>query len=298
MSRAAKKAPTFEINGNALLEIDPTTYHNDPALTPSLSASVAHLLVSASPLHAFVEHPRLGGVKRERTKSMNTGDLFHALLLGAGKQLEIIDADNYKLKTTQDTRDAAFDAGKIPVLAPVHAEAASGCRIIAQRLADIGITFPPKRSEVGLFWVDHTTDGEPVQCRGLIDSWQPPLEYDLKSCRRATKEAIASAIAEHGYAIQRAAYRRGLEANVPKLAGRIAQRLIFFETAPPYDVVPVRLSALFAELGETLWQRAVDTWAECLRTESWPGVLGDTNELEVVDPPPWWLKRWEEAGAA
>lgn len=298
MTRAAKHAPSAGINGNALLEIDPTAYHNDPCLTPSLSASLAHLLVSASPLHAFVEHPRLGGVKRERTKSMTTGDLFHALLLGAGKQVEIIDADSYKTKAAQDAREAAFAAGKIPVLVDVHAEAESGAKIIASRLSDIGITFPAKRSEIGMFWVDHTTDGEPVQCRGLVDSWQPPHEYDLKSCRRATKEAIAAAIAEHGYAVQRAAYRRGLTANVPKMAGRLEQRMIFFETSPPYDVVPVRLSALFAELGETLWQRAVDTWAECMRTESWPGVLGDTSELEIVDPPPWWLKRWEEAGAA
>lgn len=290
-----KRAPSSGINGNALLKITPAEYFKDPALTPSLSASIAHLLVSASPLHAWTDHPRLGGVKREATKSMSTGDLFHALLLGAGKELEILDFDSYKTKAAQEARQAAEDAGKIPVLVEVHAEASSGCRIIANRLADLGIELDPKRSELGMFWVDHTTDGEPVQCRGLVDSWSPPVEYDLKSCKRATKEAISSSIAEHGYALQRAAYRRGLEANAPRSKGRIEQRLLFFETAPPYDVVPVRLSALFAELGETLWQRAVDTWAACLRADSWPGVLGDESELEVIDPPPWFLKRWEEA---
>lgn len=297
MSKSSKQKPHAGINGNTLLKISPAEYHADPALTPSLSSSIAHLIVSASPLHAWTEHPRLGGVRRKATGAMSTGDLFHALLLGAGKQIEIIDADSYKTKAAQDAREAAFSAGKIPVLAEVHADAASGCRIIAERLDELGVKLDPKRSELGMFWVDHTTSGQPVQCRALIDSWQPPLELDLKSCRRATKEAIASAIAEHGYHVQRAAYRRGIQANSPRIKGRLEQRLIFFETAPPYDVVPVRLSALFAELGETLWQRALDTWAECLRTENWPGVLGDSADVEIVDPPPWFLKKWQESAA-
>lgn len=289
----SKLIPHAGMNGTSLLKISPDEYHRDPCLTPSLSASIAWTLVDESPLHAWAQHPRLGAVSRPPTEATERGDLFHRMLLGAGKSLEVIDARDYKTAAAREARDAAREAGRIPVLREVHDDASSACRIIEGRLDDLGIKLKPARSEIGIFWVDQTSSGEPVQCRALVDQWQPPIEYDLKSISRMSTDAIASAIAEHGYHLQRAAYRRALEANAPKLVGRIKQRLIFFETAAPFDVVIVPLSALFLDLGETLWQRAIDTWADCLRSGHWPGVAGDAD-LVPIDPPPWLLKRWQE----
>lgn len=293
MTRAAKRAPSAGVNGTSLLSISAAEYFADPCLEPSLSASIAHTLVTVSPLQAWADHPRLGGVARKPKDVTERGDLFHALLLGAGKGIEVIPGfDNWTKKEAQALRQAARDAGRTPVLEHVHDDAQSACRVIRGRLEDLGVELDLKRSELGMFWVDHTTDGEPVQCRALVDNWAraKATEYDLKSCTKPTREAITRKVGEYGAHLQRAAYRRGLEANESKLAGRIQHRLIFFGVEPPFDVVPVRLSATFLALGEQLWQRALDTWAQCRRSGFWPGALGEEDEM-LVEPYPWQLQR-------
>lgn len=283
------------LSGTLFAKVTAAQYHADPCLTPSLSASIAHTMTSQSPLHGFTSHPRLGGVPYAPTTTTERGELFHALLLHEGKAIEVVPADDWKTKAAQDARKAAREARRIAVLERVFDDAQSGCRIIEGRLADLGVVLDYKRSELGMFWIDHTTSGEPVQCRALIDNWvqASATEYDLKSCARLHPETIANVIADYGAHVQRAAYRRGLEANVPKLAGRIRQRLIFFETAPPFDVAPVRIEPLYAELGAQLWQRALDTWAECMSSGHWPGMLGELDEL-TVSAPLWYLKRFED----
>ena len=42
-------------------DIPPREYHADPCPAPSLSRSIAKLLVERSPAHAYAAHPRLGG---------------------------------------------------------------------------------------------------------------------------------------------------------------------------------------------------------------------------------------------
>ena len=42
-----------------LLDMPEADYHKDPSPTPSLSSSIAKLLVNESPYHAYRQHPRL-----------------------------------------------------------------------------------------------------------------------------------------------------------------------------------------------------------------------------------------------
>ena len=286
---AAKK---LELNGTTMLaHVDAANYHADPCIAPSLTASIAWVLVNQSPLHAWSQHPRFGGSPSAPTVATERGDLMHALLLGRGKELEIIRADDYKTVAAREARDAARAAGRVPVLEERYADAESACRIITGRLDELDVKLNPKKSEIGMLWLDRTSDGSDVQCRALIDNFTSPTEYDVKTIGRATREAITAAITDYGAHVQRAAYRRGLELNYPNIAKRLQQRLLFVETSPPFDVVPVRLSAAFIELGETLWQRALDTWSACVREEYWPGVLGE-DDVMIADAPAWYVKRF------
>src|SRR6185503_15222345 len=97
-------------------------YHNDPCETPSLSASIAKLLIDKSPMHAHAAHPRFGGEKYESSAAQDAGTLIHRLLLGAGKDIETIDADDYRTNAAKAARDAAKAAGRIPVLTRVLEE--------------------------------------------------------------------------------------------------------------------------------------------------------------------------------
>src|SRR5688572_24266058 len=65
-----------------LLDITPADYHLDPCVTPSLSSSIAHTLVTKSPLHAWTEHPRFGALRSESSKAQDEGSIIHKLLLG------------------------------------------------------------------------------------------------------------------------------------------------------------------------------------------------------------------------
>lgn len=60
------------------------------AYPPRLSRSLACTLLSRSPLHAWHQHPKLGGGLAETpTRSLEGGSLIHALLLGEGPKIEV-----------------------------------------------------------------------------------------------------------------------------------------------------------------------------------------------------------------
>jgi hypothetical protein len=48
-------------------------YFAEPCAVPALSSSVANILETESPLHAWSTHPRLGGMKRAPTRSLDLG---------------------------------------------------------------------------------------------------------------------------------------------------------------------------------------------------------------------------------
>lgn len=260
-------------------------YHTDPCSTPSLSASIAHVISSQSPLHAYARHPKLGGVPRKDTRAFDMGSLAHSLLLGAGKEIAVIEADDWKTKVAREARDDARAEGKIPVLVRDHDEAKDAADTLRQRFAGFGIVLDGD-SETTAFWTETTRDGAKVQCRGMQDHLKLPTIYDLKSCRSASVGSCQRHVDSYGYAIQRAAYVSAMEKIRPDLAGRIDFVFVFFELAPPFAVTPVRLSGEFRELGERRWRRAVETWERCLRENYWPGY---TESIVDLDPPRWAL---------
>ena len=265
-------------------------YHADPCKVPALSSSIAHVIDTESPLHAWSRHPKLGGVPRQPTKSMESGSLSHALLLGDGKDIRIIDAGDYKTKAAKADRDAARDAGEIPVLRDDYEEALKTSVILRARFADHGIRLDGK-SEVTALWTERARDGAEVQCRGMMDHLKLPRIYDIKSTRSANPDVCRRHVESYGYAIQRAAYASAVERIKPEFAGRVDFIFVFYELEPPYAVTPARLSGSFRELGARGWRRAVDRWEECLRTNRWPGYADGIVELE---PSPWALVRDQE----
>jgi hypothetical protein len=269
-----------------IVRMDAEEYHRDPA-PPSLSASIAHVLVKQSPLHAYARHPRLGGVMPVPTLAMDKGALMHRLLLGVGKELRVIDAPDFRKSTAKDERDAAYAAGAVPVLALDHDEANHTARELRKRFDDLGIHLTGE-SELAAFWGEMTYDGDAVQCRGMFDHLALPRVYDLKGIWSAHPDVCRKHVDDYGYALQRAAYVSALEKLRPEYAGRIDFVFVFYETEPPYAVVPRRLSGEFRQLGERRWKRAVDTWARCLKTGVWPGYDDRIRDLE---PAPWALAK-------
>jgi hypothetical protein len=273
-----------------ILECSTVEYLNDPLPTPSLSSSLAHTLISRSPLHAFLQHPKLGGRPRRPSHEMDVGSLVHSLLLERGKGVEIIEADDWRKKTAKAAREAARQEGLIPVLRKTYDATFAASTVIRENLRKRGIAFTG-RSELVVAWEESSGYG-PVQCRAQIDHVQIDRGriIDVKTCDSAKPEACAKHTVDYGYAIQHAAYTRAVGRLHPELLGKLDFIFVFCEVAPPYAVTAARLDGSLREIGDNQWGRAVEMWGHCLRTGKWPAYTAD-DEIVNLEAPPWVIAR-------
>lgn len=278
-----------------LHRISAAEYHAETFLErPALSSSIATTLVTQSPLHAWAQHPKLGGTKGSgHTKAKDGGTLFHELVLGEGKGIVVIDAGDYKTKAAQADRDAAHAAGLTPVLRGAFEEASVAAAKIRARFEDLGIVFDGE-SEIAITWEVETALG-PVLCRGLMDHLREVdgIIYDLKSTRDAHPREFGKSCVTYGYDIQHAAYVQAVEQLRPELAGRVQFKFLCAELDEPHAVMVGTPKGGLRELGQRRWRRAVETWAGCLVANAWPGY-----GAQDVDAPRWAILQDEEREGA
>mgnify|MGYP001559543461 CR=1 FL=1 len=278
-----------ELPRNGFVRMTAAEYLADPCATPSLSNSIAQLLDGKSPLHAHARHPRLGGVASVDTEATLGGSLLHALLLGQGKELAVLDVKDWRTKAAQEAKLLALAEGKVPIKRAEYEESQLvASRVLEKLESSFGIVLKGE-SEIVALWEETTREGELVQCRGMLDHLilgdTSATIIDLKRCRSAHPEACARTAHGYGYAIQRAAYVSAVESIRPNLAGRVDYIIPFIEVDDGVvDVVPCRLTGEFRDSGERKWRRAVEIWARCMRENRWPGY---TQEIIDLAPPPW-----------
>lgn len=277
-------------------------YHADPSERPSLSSHCAVTLIRRSPAHAHLNHPRFGGVVGESTAEQDAGSIIHDMLLGGGQEVVRIDAPDFKTKKAQQERDAARDAGKIPIIA--HKYEALRATVKEMR-AVLPVDFSKARCELTAIW---ESNGCPCRCR--IDSLFSPdgpwllggkvaslanglwKIYDVKTCENAMLASEARNLFSMGYHVQAAANLDAIETLIPESAGRVSFVDLFIEREPPFGVVEVEFAGDFRELGARQWNRAKALWAACLASNKWPGY----ESKKTVSAPAWALG--EEMSAA
>lgn len=259
---------------------------------PELSQSVATVLVSESPKHAFDAHPDLGGEQRKATKEMDLGSVVHAMILGKGAQFEVVEGGHkdWKKKDAQEQRDALRAEGKIALLEREHERALTVTDIVAEKLRARGIVFDGV-VERRIRWTEQSRDGAIVHCAGTLDHAQKTnaglIIDDLKSSKSAHPEQFQRSMMRFGYDIQWAAYTRGGD-QAYKANGRVDMRFIVFEVTRPYCVTIARPAGTMRALGNLRWQRAVDAWAKCVRDNDWPEYCTGAVEIEA---PNWAIMR-------
>lgn len=265
-----------------LLKVTDEEYHADPCPEPSLSQSTASVLVGRSPAHAWLQHPRLGGVRSEATREMNVGTLVHAELLGTKSPACVIRRPDYRTKVAQEERDAAVAMGLVPILEREWERVQTAVTALRPKLEALGIRFSGE-SEVAVQWEEHFLDGTRVYCRGKADHVLRAENriIDVKKTVSAHPGDVARALISYGYDIQRAAYVRAFEALYPDMAGRTEFVFAFVEVEPPYEVTPAVLDGPLREIGEARWERACALWARCLKTNRWPGYAEGIVTLEA-----------------
>jgi hypothetical protein len=276
-----------------IIECTDLEYLNDPCARPSLSKSIATILVGKSCLHAWAAHPRLGGVKKTSTDVQTDGLVLHKLLLGKGAELEVLDIADYRTTRAKDLRDAAYAANKIPVKMADYKEAVEASSRMRDSFVSLGYEFTG-HSEVAIEWTERVGDGEKsveVLCRCKIDhlivSRDSAVIYDFKKARSAHENDITRVVEDYGMDIQYVAYQRAVRALYPYVTA-VPFTFLVAEFEPPYAVNHIEPDSIWEDIGHVRWDLALTKWAECLRLGSWPGYAG---EHPTIITPPAWVKR-------
>jgi hypothetical protein len=248
----------------------------------AFSASTAKVLISRSPAHARV------GYRKKPTKAMDRGDIIGRLLLGAGKDYEVVNAENWTTKAAREKRDEIRSRGLVPVLHDDLEDYHTAAETIRVKLADRGLILDGL-SEQAITWTEHTDLGD-VTCKGRFDHVWPDFGtiIDLKVTADASPAFVERNAENLGYAIQAAAYTRALAQLKPDLAGKIGFAFIFAEAEEPYALNISEPDGIFQEIGERRWLRAVREWARCIKENHWPSYGTAVNP---ITSPSWALAR-------
>jgi hypothetical protein len=268
-------------------------YNADPCPVPSLSSSIAKLLVDRSPWHAMWSHPRLNpAYEPEQKDSFDLGSAFHTLFLGKGAGVIPLDFEDWRTKDAKEARVACRAEGKTPMLRAQFERVERMVKAVWNQVADhkeaqdalkAGI---PERT---LIW----REDNGVWCRARLD-WMPHfgLAYpDLKTTAAAASpdQWGRKVMFDTGCDIQDAFYRRGLK----KLGINDHAFLLFVvaEVDEPHAIATHRLTPAAAAMADRKVDHAIKLFGMCQERNWWPGYRAETA---WHDPPPWHEQRWVE----
>lgn len=265
------------------LDVPHASYHADCTEGISLSASIASEIATRSPRHGWRLHPKLGGKTERATRTMNSGTLLHGLMLGSGPKVRLVNADNWKKKAAQEEKKEAEAAGELPILMREFEKTsnlvAESHLILRERF---GIDLVPMQHEVTGIWRE--PDG--TLCRLRADAWDEADAhvYDVKFLTDAEPKAFTRHVMNFGCHVQDAAYRSGFGALFPTLEGRVRFTFIAIEQSTGEPLV-AELDGGMCQLGRSMWDCARGRWAECLKSEKWPGYADDQRAR--ISAPEW-----------
>lgn len=273
--------------------IDATDYHDDPCDQPSLSASIAAILCTQTPAHAWVAHPRLNpNFERHEEQKFDIGTAAHSLLLEGESSVRVVYADDWRTKEAKELRDQARAGGQIPLLEK-HWDAVRAMVVaVREQLARVDAhppLFTDGKPEQTLVWEENG-----VACRARLDWLRDDHQAadDLKTTSRtADPEQWARSLFASGRDVQAAFYRRGIRA----VTGVDADfRYCIAETYPPYAISVVSLAPSALALADEKVGWALEVWRDCLAKDRWPAY---TNRVAYAELPAWHETAWLEREA-
>lgn len=276
-------------------EISAETYHADPCDRPSLSSSIAHLLVTASPAHARAAHPKLNPeLEREEESRFDLGTAVHALLLQGLDKAVVVDAPDWRTAAAKQQRDEARVHGYVPLLTEqwerVRAMEAAA-RVQLEQLEISPIPFTDGKPEQTLIWEED--DG--VVCRARLDWLRDDHQAidDFKSTSASAEPARwVRTMYGIGGDVQVAFYLRGFR----KVFGESpAWRFVVQETFAPYALSVVDLAPSALAIANDKVEYAIQAWRRGIRDGVWPAYDRRLASLEI---PTFEELRWLERDAA
>ena len=266
------------------LDMPTADYFADPCIQPSLTQSLAKVLLAQSPLHAKCEHPRLMPADDEAEEptgkyvaAQAIGNAAHAKLIGRGKEIAVGEFDSWRPDAAKKFRAEAEKAGRAVILNKHMLTAHAMVLAVKLQLVSAGWfdAFKEGNGEVVVCWQE---DG--IWLRTMID-WLSPdrrVAYDLKtSAASFAPHVIGRKMVDDGWDIQAAMHERALNAVDPDGAGRRKFRFVALENYPPYAVVPVEMTETWLTMGRKKLDMAITLWRHAMRTGNFPGYPAEAQ---------------------
>jgi hypothetical protein len=245
-------------------------YRADPCPSPSLTQSLCKILIERSPKHAWAECPRLNPhFEADNDTKFDIGNVAHRLILGRGKEIEVVEFGDWRTKAAQEARETAADQGKIAVLEHQFNQA-------TEMVADAWLqlrrhedrdAFTAGSAEVMIAWQE-----EGIWFRSLIDWLHDDLRTvdDYKTSGMSMAPHVIGLRAEAaGWHVQAAFIERGLDVLDPEGAGRRRYRFIAQENAKPYALSVMHMNEYWLTMGRKKVSVGADLWRACSETGHW-----------------------------
>ncbi|AOE44965.1 exonuclease [Gordonia phage Twister6] len=257
-------------------DLPDTEYHADRR---SLSVSGAKMLLPPSTPQKFrwaMDNPR------KEKREFDFGHVSHTLVLGTGSEIVVVDAADWRTKAAKEKRDAAYEAGHVPILAHEF-QAAEDMAAALREHRIAGALFEEGRPEVSVY-ADDTATG--VRRRARPD-WLTHLRsgrlaiVDYKTTTNASPAAFGKAIASYRYDMQCDWY--GDVCEQAGLGDGPAFLFVAQEKEPPYAVSVNELTAEDVRDAHRLNRFAIDLYARCTETNTWPGW----DSINLIELPRW-----------
>lgn len=258
-------------------DMESAAYFGDPMPGPSLTQSLAKVLLEKSPRHAWLKSPQLNpdwtpGETEGYDADRAIGNAAHAYMLGRGKHVEVMKFTNFRTKDAQEIRDEAMDAGRVPIL-PHHDERANAMVNAANEQLDERGLLHVFGSAAGNSEVVIACQHEGVWLRSMVDwlSKDRRIVADYKTGgMNCAPQAIEAKMKSGGVEIQAAMHELILDVIDPDNAGRRQHLFVFQENDPPYALNAFPLSEEWLTMGRKQLAMARAIWMACMLSDHWP----------------------------
>lgn len=252
-------------------------YFADPTPEPSLTQTLAKILLDQSPLHAFQACPRLNvptdeedeGEKYDKARAI--GNAAHKLMLDRGKDLAVAEFADWRKKEAQEFKANAVFAHKEPILRK-HFDVAGGMVDAAieqlNRIHGCGNAFTQGDPEVVIANCDAG-----IWLRSMVDWITPDLRevWDYKTTGQSVgPHDTGRLMSTAGWHIQAAMHERILDGIDPRGAGRRKFYYVAQENAPPYALTVNEIAESALTIGRKQIAYAFTAWALCVARNVWP----------------------------
>lgn len=267
--------------------IDIDAYHSGPGISKS-----GLDLIAKAPTHYYAKYldPNRPEDDKQTTAQLD-GELAHCAILEPDEFSKRFVVGPDVSRATKAWKEFVEAHPGLTAIKPDQYKAAWSQAASVNRLPEIAAALSNGKPEVSAYWIDEET--------GLLCRCRPDFVHevgdsgvilvDVKTCGDARPSEFTRQIARMRYHVQNAYYSDGyaIASGLPVLGFLFAS----VEMEYPYAASAIMLDEDSIEQGRKDYRRALDTYAECLSSGSWP-AYGD--EVHLTRLPGWAFDDEEE----